>query len=124
MTYVIYGAHAVIGFGLWKLRNWARRAALVLAILGCAIGIIFVPFSVRSGPLVFVTAANWAVPFMWVVWYLERPRIRFAFDAWPSIQSEGLTAEPPPRLSKVGKICVYMALAASLALFVYAIQIA
>lgn len=49
LWYLAYVAYAVIGFGLWKLKNWARKSVLGLAIFGMlavlGVAIVFVrPF--------------------------------------------------------------------------------
>jgi hypothetical protein len=44
--FLFYVAYAVIGFGLWKLRNWARRSVLALTVVGGSAGILSEPFLV------------------------------------------------------------------------------
>jgi hypothetical protein len=58
------------------------------------------------------------IPYAWLIWYLTRPRVRFAFGAWPSIEEFSSTTQAPPGLSAKGKALVAAAILASLALFI------
>jgi uncharacterized membrane protein len=125
LTYLYYGAHAVIGFGLWKLKEWSRIAVLVLIAFGCAIGVLFERSSDMSASFAHSAAvawmlsyARWVLPLLWTAWYLTRPRVRFAFGVWPSIARNDTTTELPSGLSKTGKLWVYAAAAASIAIFI------
>src|ERR1700686_1030859 len=46
-----YVAYAFIGFGLWKLRNWSRKAVIGISIFGLAISPVVVPFIFRPVPI-------------------------------------------------------------------------
>jgi hypothetical protein len=125
LTYLYYGAHAVIGFGLWKLKEWSRRAVMLLIVFACAIGILFDRSSDMSASFIRTPAvawtlsyARWVLPFLWIAWYLNRPRVRFAFGVWPTIGSTDETTEIPTGLSKIGKVWVSVAAAASIAILV------
>ncbi|MDR5726890.1 MAG: hypothetical protein RB191_05425 [Terriglobia bacterium] len=100
--YLLYVAYAVMGFGLWKLCNWARKAVLIVNLLGVLISITALPFFVRPGALAIAVVTGTAVPFAWFVWYLKRPRVCFAFGVWPSNHDGASASEPPPGLSKIG----------------------
>jgi uncharacterized membrane protein (DUF2068 family) len=126
LTYLIFGAHAIVGYGLWKLQDWSRKTVFALILFACVIGVLFEPNPVRFGFYAHNTVVAWAIsylwwinPFLWIAWYLNRPRVRFAFGAWPSITGGEPTPEFPPGLSKIGKIWVAAALVASVALFVF-----
>jgi hypothetical protein len=126
LTYLIFGAHAVVGFGLWKLQKWSRKTVFAMIVFACAIGLLFEPHLVRPGSSATYAVVAWVVsyawwvnPFLWIAWYLSRPRVRFAFGAWPSVTGGEPTPEPPPSLSKIGKFWVAAALVASVVLFVY-----
>lgn len=113
LWFFAYIAYAVIGFGLWKLKNWARKSVLVITALGifgsllCAI--IFVrPFS--------MSIAVVGIAFFycgWLAYYLFRPRVRYAFGAWNGYGSDGQWIEPPG-LSRWAKIGVGVLAPASL----------
>ena len=55
-----------VGFGLWKLRNWARTLVIGEAALGFVIGLYALPVLLLLCPL--------------IVWYMFRPHVRRAFD--------------------------------------------
>jgi len=115
--YLLYVAYAVIGFGLWKLHRWAHRAILTLTEFGTAVSLLALPFFVRPWSMAVAIGAGTSIPFAWTIWYLKRPRVRFAFGAWPSDGDGDATAEPPPGLSKMGKIWGIASIVATLVLF-------
>lgn len=93
--YLIYLAYAVIGFGLWKLKNWARKCVLVISVAGTigalAVASIFVtPVALR------ICVLGMAVTeFGWMSWYLLRPRVLEAFGAWNRYTPEFEWIQPP-----------------------------
>lgn len=97
--YVIY---AVIGFGLWKLKNWARQSVLAIIAVGVIAGIVVSFVFVRPILLGISVLGGIAVEFGWIAWYLLRPRVRYAFGAWNRYSVTGEWIEPPG-LSKRGK---------------------
>jgi hypothetical protein len=126
LTYLIFGALAIVGYGLWKLQKWSRQTVFALIVFACTIGVLFEPNPVRPGSFAHNSIVAWAIsyawwvnPFLWIAWYLNRPRVRFVFGAWPSITGGEPTPGPPPNLSKIGKFWVAAALVASVDLFVY-----
>ena len=71
---------AVVGIGLWKLRQWARiTAQVLLSLLVLATGLVAVPpptpkaGDVEAGFLVCVVS-------ILVIWYLRRPVVKAAFE--------------------------------------------
>lgn len=58
---LIGAAHAVVGWGLWQMRPWARIGAIVLAVLS----LFNVPIGTAIGAL--------------ILWYLFQPEGREAF---------------------------------------------
>jgi len=115
--YLISVAYAVIGFGLWKLLNWARKAVLALSVFGAVVSVFALPFFVKPGVLAVAAIIGTAPFFVWIVWYLKRPRVCFAFGAWPSSRDGVPTADPPPGLSKRGKVLVATAIVATFVLY-------
>jgi len=55
LLWLLYAAYACIGFGLWKLRNWARQAVLGLLAFSVAVTLLVIPFTVKPAPLAFAT---------------------------------------------------------------------
>ena len=93
--FLLYVAYAVIGFGLWKLKNWARKSMIGITIFGAIAA--FVVSLVLVRPIVFgMSVIGMAiVEFGWLGWYLMRPRVRYAFGAWNRYSSAGEGIEPP-----------------------------
>ena len=73
------GVGALIGWGLLRLNNWARRAAIVVGFIGV----------VMLVPAVSAAAANFRASLLWggfgivvrvmIVWYLYQEPVREAF---------------------------------------------
>jgi hypothetical protein len=66
LWFLIYIAYAIIGFGLWKIRNWARTGLLVMNWLGMLLGLATLPFVAKLGILGFVIALGAVTPFIWL----------------------------------------------------------
>jgi hypothetical protein len=113
VLFLLYVVYAIVGFGLWKLRNWARKSVLgmtiFVAIAGLAVSLIFV----RPVPLGVSVLGIVIVQFGWLAWYLMRPRVQYAFGAWNRHSPAGEWIEPPG-LSKRGKVGIGMLAATSL----------
>lgn len=62
----------VVGTGLWRLRNWARKVAVSLYGLSAVIGILTLFMGSVAGLLQAGIAVSWAV-------YLSREHVRDAF---------------------------------------------
>ena len=112
--YLTYLLHIAMGFGFWKLKNWARQVAIALFTVFGVLGLALTPFFAKSAALAVAIITAIFTFNGWIVWYLQRPRVREAFGAWPA------DAEYPPGLSKMGKAGVVLAVAASLAVYVIA----
>lgn len=81
-----------VGFGLWRLRNWARVVALVLAagqlalVVGDFLYGVYIHFWVSSPQeaLFFgfdILQTLGVAISIWALWYLFRPNVRQAFAA-------------------------------------------
>ena len=71
---------AVLGFGLWNLRNWGRVATIVLCILGAvgaSMGLTLALLHFRIFG-VMVSSVRLSIDLL-VVWYLSQPHVRRAF---------------------------------------------
>lgn len=117
LWYLAYIAYAIMGLGLWKLRSWARTAVYVINLIGAAASILVAAIFVRPGILALAVLAGTVPPFLWMAWYSQRPRVRFAFGAWPTSRDGATVTEQPPGLSKVGKAWLASALVATLVLY-------
>jgi hypothetical protein len=124
LWWLFYMAYACIGFGLWKLRNWARQAVLGLTIFSVTVSLLLVPFLVRPAALAFATITGLVPPFAWLVWYLNRPRVRFAFGALGPMESDSSISELPRAMSTWGKIFTAAAVMSTFAMFVCSVLFA
>lgn len=120
---ILYMLYAVIGFGLWKLKNWARKSVLGIAIFGAfaalAVSLVFVRPIALSVSVIGIAV----VEFGWIGWYLLRPRVQYAFGVWNRYNSAGEWIDPPG-LSGRGKLVTGALVAASfVALFVIPLSI-
>jgi len=117
VLFLLYVAYACIGFGLWKLRNWARQAVmglfLFLVVLSFAIPLIFI----RPASFAISMIIGWIFPSAWFVWYLQRPRVRWAFGAEIPMEGSSLSSEPPEGMSRGGKIWTGAAILGTFFLF-------
>jgi uncharacterized membrane protein (DUF2068 family) len=73
---------ALVGYGMWSLKEWARIVQMVFAalgVLGGAIGLLLaiVHFSIFGFTLTGIRLAiNLAI-----LWYLNQPQVKAAFQA-------------------------------------------
>ncbi len=111
--FLLYVVYAVIGFGLWKLKNWARKSTLGIAIVGVIAGLVVSLVFVRPIILGISVIGIAVVQLGWLGWYLMRPRVRYAFGDWNRYSPSGVWIEPPG-LSKRGKVGIGMLAATSL----------
>ncbi len=114
--HLFYVAYAVIGFGLWKLKNWAHKAILFLMVFCITACVVVAPFVVSSKLLSTAIITWMIIPSVWIIWYLMRPRVRFAFEAEAITHSNVSASDLPPKLSIKGKVGVAGAIAASFVL--------
>lgn len=80
---------ALLGWGLWKLKNWARIITIVLMVISIGLQLlglvgILAHFNLFSLILTVVFVAIYA----WIVWYLLQPNVKAAFQA----QARGASA--------------------------------
>jgi hypothetical protein len=71
---------AFVGWGLWKLKGWARIVAIVLAAIGAVLQLfgllsIFAHFNIVS----FIWTLCVLAYNVWVIWYLLKADVKAAF---------------------------------------------
>lgn len=115
--FLFYLAYAFIGFGLWKLRKWARKAVLGLFIVSAIGSFAMTVFFVRPAAFASAMIAGETFPFAWITWYLMRRRVRFAFGA-ETQEEDAPGSEIPEGMSRGGKALTATAIIATLGLFV------
>jgi len=80
ILFIVAAVAILIGWGLWRLHNWARVTAIVfsgIAILGAMSGVVmlhFAPFLIVGGVVRLAIAVG-------IIWYLLQPHVKTAFGA-------------------------------------------
>ena len=63
----------VIGYGLWKLREWARIIYLILLAIGILFSFLMIVYGNKN-------YGGYLVIYAIVAWYLTRPDVKKAFS--------------------------------------------
>lgn len=113
LWYLCYVAYAFIGFGLWKLKNWARKSVLAITALMVVAGLVASLVFVRPALLSFSVLGCTAFYSGWLAWYLLRPRVQYSFGVWRRYTPSGEWIEPPG-LSKRWKMGISFLIPTSL----------
>ena len=116
VLFLCYVAYAVMGFGFWKLRNWARKLAVGINLFFGVAAAIALPIFARPALVAIPLCIGTVPPLAWIVWYLMRPRVRYAFGALQAQESDGPDTTPRG-LSKMGIAWVAIGVVATFALF-------
>jgi len=118
----LFLAYAIGGFGLWKLRDWARRLFIWINLFFVAAAAVALPIFARPALLAVPLFIGTVPTLAWIIWYLMRPRVRFAFGAY-SLPAEGAPNPMPHGLSKMGIAWTVMGMIATFALFFVCIML-
>ena len=87
---IIGGVCALVGFGLWKLKNWARIVSIVLLGIGVAVQLLGLLGTLAHFNLfAFVWSVLWIAVDAFIIWYLLKPEVKAAFQG---AQARGATA--------------------------------
>lgn len=89
VIFLISAAIAIaIGWGLWKLKNWARIITIVFSALGLLFGLLgllggllAIAHEPMSGIIAFGFQLIFVIFYAWVIWYMLRPHVKQAFGA-------------------------------------------
>ncbi len=122
LWFLTYVAYAVLGFGLWKLRSYARTGVIALNTFFLAVAVVALPILAKPLFMGIALIVGTLPPFAWIIWYLRRPRIRYAFGVGPAPGEDPNAA--PRGLSKIGIAWVVICLIATFALFLAAVFVA
>jgi hypothetical protein len=81
---IIGGVSALLGFGLWKLKGWARIVTIILTGIFGALGVLgllggFIHFNLFATVIRICVLAIQA----FVIWYLLKPEVKAAFQPRP-----------------------------------------
>ena len=78
------GVSALLGFGLWKLKEWARIITIVLAGIGGAFQLFGLLGSLAHFNLfAIVWSLFWTAIDALIIWYLLKPEVKAAFQPRP-----------------------------------------
>lgn len=64
---------ALVGWGLWKLKGWARIVTIVLAALGAAVNLLGIVTHFNVGGLIGLAIDGL------ILWYMFQPNVKAAF---------------------------------------------
>jgi hypothetical protein len=78
------GISALIGFGLWKLKGWARIVSIVLYGISAALQLLGLLGSLAHfNAFAVIWSVFWIAVDAFVIWYLLKPEVKAAFQPRP-----------------------------------------
>jgi hypothetical protein len=78
---IVGGVSALLGFGLWKLKEWARIVSIVLYGISGALQLLALLGSLAHFNLfAFVWSIFWVAVDAFIIWYLLKPEVKAAFQ--------------------------------------------
>jgi len=81
---IIGGVSAFVGFGLWKLKGWARIVSIVLFVISAAMQLLGLLGTLAHFNLFAVVwSLFWVAVDAFVIWYLLKPEVKAAFQQQP-----------------------------------------
>jgi hypothetical protein len=81
---IIGGVSALVGFGLWKLKGWARIVSIVLFAISGAFQLLGILGTLAHFNLfALIWGAFWVAVDAFVIWYLLKPEVKAAFQQQP-----------------------------------------
>jgi uncharacterized membrane protein (DUF2068 family) len=81
---IMGGVSALLGFGLWKLKGWARIVSIVLAGISGAFQLLGLLGSLAHFSLFAVVwSLFWLAIDALIIWYLLKPEVKAAFQQQP-----------------------------------------
>jgi hypothetical protein len=79
---IIGGVSALLGFGLWKLKGWARIVSIVLYGISGALQLLgLLGTLAHFNVLALVWSVFWVAVDAFVIWYLLKPEVKAAFQS-------------------------------------------
>jgi len=77
---IIGGVFALVGFGLWKLKGWARIVSIVLFAISAVMQLLGLLGSLAHfNVFAVVWSLFWVAVDAFVIWYLLKPDVKAAF---------------------------------------------
>ena len=81
---IMGGIAALLGFGLWKLKEWARIVSIVLAGIGAALQLLgLLGTLAHFNVLAVIWGIFWLAIDALIIWYLLKPEVKAAFQQRP-----------------------------------------
>jgi len=81
---IIGGVSALVGFGLWKLKGWARIVSIILWGINAAFQLLGILGTLTHFNLfALIWGVFWVAVDVFVIWYLLRPEVKAAFQPGP-----------------------------------------
>lgn len=72
---------ALLGWGLWALKNWARIITIVLLALDIALGLLgLVGTLTHFNLFAVIWSVFWIAVYGLIIWYLLKPEVKAAFQ--------------------------------------------
>jgi hypothetical protein len=81
---IVGGVSALVGFGLWKLKGWARIVSIVLFTISAVMQLLgLLGTLAHFNVFAFVWTVFWIAVDAFVIWYLLKPEVKAAFKPRP-----------------------------------------
>ncbi|HEY4677860.1 MAG TPA: hypothetical protein VIJ01_11895 [Candidatus Angelobacter sp.] len=81
---IMAGISALLGFGLWKLKGWARIITIVLYGISAALQLLGLLGSLAHfNAFAVIWSVFWIAVDAFVIWYLLKPEVKAAFQQRP-----------------------------------------
>jgi uncharacterized membrane protein (DUF2068 family) len=81
---IMGGVSALVGFGLWKLKGWARIVTIVLCGISAAMQLLGLLGSLAHfNPIAVIWTVFWLAIDALIIWYLLKPEVKAAFQQRP-----------------------------------------
>jgi hypothetical protein len=88
---IIGGVSALVGFGMWKLKGWARIVSIVLFAISAVMQLLGLLGSLAHfNVFAVVWSLFWVAVDAFVIWYLLKPEVKAAFQ--PPAQARAASA--------------------------------
>ena len=88
---IVGGIGALVGFGLWKLKGWARIVSIVLFAISAVMQLLGLLGSLAHfNVFAVVWSLFWVAVDAFVIWYLLKPEVKAAFQ--PPAQARAASA--------------------------------
>jgi hypothetical protein len=81
---LVGGVSILLGFGLWKLKGWARIVSIVLYGISAALQLLGLLGSLAHfNAFAVIWSVFWIAVDAFVIWYLLKPEVKAAFQPRP-----------------------------------------